>query len=216
MTYPTELTGQEVWGVYVHEPGSLVSNFAIAFTCLILLSLKGTKVRTESKPWLLFITCIGIGATGGMIVHGFPTYLSELGFYLIWGIKNSFVPLANYFAAIAILGLNIRGKSKAHILFQLKALLVIVLLFVSFDFLPAVIDLAFTYVFVLARCFSKNKPLGSELLKWAFILALLSGTLYLFPFRLADGWFTNKDAVHVFVIVSLVIISSSIKEMHSI
>ncbi|HKK38567.1 MAG TPA: hypothetical protein VJ949_04075, partial [Cryomorphaceae bacterium] len=53
-------------------------------------------------------------------------------------------------------------------------------------------------------------------LKQSFIIALISGVFYLFPFSLLDGWFTNKDAVHVFAIVSLILVSKSVKRMDSI
>lgn len=215
MEYPTELTGQEIAGVYIHEPGALVSNFAIALTCLIIgVSVGRLKYRT-SKLWLLFVISIGIAASGGMISHGFPTHISPDQFFGVWWVKNCFVLSGNFFAALAVFQLTAVRTKKIVILLAVKFVLLSALLFTTFNFLPAVVDLAFTYLVILGITWGRKDKPGVGLLKRSFLIALVSGLFYLFPFSLLNGWFTNKDAVHVFAIISLIMVSKAIGQMES-
>jgi len=215
LKYPTVFDGQEVFGIYIHEPGPLLSNFAISITCLVLVLRYSDAVGFYARSWLFFILCIGLGATGGMVVHGFPTALNPRSFFLLWAVKNSFVPLANFFAGQAVLAPPVASVYRLRIFLTLKAAIISVSLFLSYDFLPAVIDLAFTYILVLWMTTKNPAVPGRSLLRIAFSLALISGLFYLFPFTIMDGWFTNKDAVHVFVIISLIIISKVVGSVQS-
>lgn len=215
MKYPTVLDGKEVFGIYVHEPGSLVSNFAIASVSFFLVWKYSNVKGFYAKSWLYFILCIGLGATGGMVIHGFPTLLTPEEYFFLWGGKNSFIPLANFFASLAVLAPKFKSRTELSLLLGFKALVVSSLIFITYDFLPAVVDLAITYILVISMTARSDSVPGSRYLRRAFVLALISGFLYLFPFKLLDGWFTNKDAVHVFVVISLIIISRAIKEVHS-
>ena len=213
MEYPIKFDGQEVFGIYIHEPGPLVSNFAIATTCFIV-ALRFWNVKGYyARSWLLFVLFIGMGATGGMVVHGFPQALSPKQFYFTWAVKNSFVPVANFFAARAVLSPRIGSVSKLHIILGVKAAIVSILLFLTYQFTPAVVDLVLTYFLVLGTTWKKGVVPGARYLRRAFLIALGSGFLYLFPFNWFSGWFTNKDAVHVFVIVSIFYIASAIKRV---
>jgi hypothetical protein len=208
--YPTEFDGTLIGGIYVHEPGALLSNFAIALTCLVVLVLQRKARGFHAKMWLLFVACIGLGATGGMVVHGFPRLLEPREFFLLWWVKNSFVPLANYFASYAVLFYRVGASPVLRIALVLKVVFISVLLYLAYNFLPAVVDLALTYLVVVACTLKPSNIPGRVFLLRAFGLALISGVLYLFPFSLFEGWFTHKDAVHVFVIISLILISKAI------
>lgn len=213
MKYPTELTGQEIGGIYIHEPGALVSNIAIVLTCFSI-SLVNRNVRNRgSRLWVLFVVCLGVAASGGVISHGFPTYLSPEEYFAVWFVKNDFVLLANLFASLAVFSLTAFPNRKLAPILIAKFILAVLLLFVLYDFLPAVVDLALTYIAILVITWNEAKIAGVKYLKHSFLIALVSGVLYLFPFSLFDGWFTNKDAVHVFAIISLVMVSKAVNAM---
>lgn len=210
MRYPTELTGQEIGGIYVHEPGALVTNIAIALTCFALAIVhKELKIK-ESKYWALFIISIGVAATGGVISHGFPTYISPEQYFAVWWVKNDFILLGNLFAGLAVFSLIPFPRRKLKLILVAKFVVVALLMFVTYDFLPAVIDLALTYVAILVITWNKAEVAEAKILKRSFLIALFSGILYLFPFNWFGGWFTNKDAVHVFAVVSLVFVSKAV------
>jgi len=211
--YPTELTGQEFGGIYIHEPGALLSNIAIAITCFFIAWANRNVKTRAARFWVLFVICIGLGATGGTISHGFPTYLSPEHYFAVWWVKNDFILLANLFAGLAVFSLTEVSRRKLTVILGFKFLLAVILLFVLFDFLPAVIDLALTYIAIIAITWSRTDIPGVRSLKQSFIIALVSGVFYLFPFSLLNGWFTNKDAVHVFAIVSLLLVSKAVRAM---
>ncbi|MGB3464048.1 MAG: hypothetical protein WBA74_02215, partial [Cyclobacteriaceae bacterium] len=162
---------------------------------------------------VLFIICIGVAATGGVISHGFPTYLTPEQYFAVWWVKNDFVLLGNLFGALAVFTLTDVSPRKLTIVLVSKFVIAAFLLFVLFDFLPAVIDLALTYFTILIITWNKTELQSTKFLKLSFLIALLSGIFYLFPFNALDGWFTNKDAVHVFAIISLFFVSKAIQAM---
>ncbi|MGB6037676.1 MAG: hypothetical protein WBG42_15480 [Cryomorphaceae bacterium] len=211
MRYPTELTGQEIGGIYIHEPGALVSNIAIALTCFIIAIVNRNVERRSSRLWILFVICIGVAASGGMVSHGFPTYLSPEQYFAVWWLKNDFVLLGNLFAGLAVFTLTDVSPRKLTLVFIAKFIVAATLLFILFDFLPAVVDLALTYIAILIITWKKTGIQSAKLLKQSFLIALFSGVFYLFPFSTLDGWFTNKDAVHVFAIISLIYVSNAIQ-----
>lgn len=189
MLYPTELTGIAFYSIYVHEPGSLITNIAIVLVSFILYSRSQTRPLSSFQSyWSYFILCIGIGALGGMIVHGFPNLLSEKAFFILMASKNSFIAIANYFAAMAMFTLIYRKPAKLPgILFLLKSFAVIAFLFITNSFTPAVIDLSFTYFFVLIvtlRYASNREDVLS--IRNAFIVALLSGPIFLLGYDLGS------------------------------
>lgn len=213
MRYPTELTGQEILGVYIHEPGALVSNVAISLTCFIIaIANRNVKIRS-SRLWVLFVICIGVAATGGMISHGFPTYLSREQYFAVWWLKNDFVLLGNLFAGLAVFSMTSVSPRNLTWILIAKFITGATLLFFLFDFLPAVIDLALTYSAILIITWNKTEIRNAKILKQSFLIALFSGVFYLFPFNTLDGWFTNKDAVHVFAIISLIYVSLATRVM---
>ncbi len=215
MKYPTELTGQEIGGIYIHEPGALASNTAIALTCFTIAILSRNVKKRESRFWVLFVICLGVAATGGVLSHGFPTYLTTEEYFTVWWVKNDFVLLANLFSSLAVFSLTVFSSRRLTYILVAKFVLAAFLLFVVFDFLPAVIDLAITYIAILVITWNKTERAGVKYIKQSFLIALVSGFFYLFPFSLLDGWFTNKDAVHVFAIVSLILISKAVKQIES-
>jgi hypothetical protein len=95
-------------------------------------------------------------------------------------------------------------------IFLVKALLMAVLLYFTYNFAPAAIDLGLTYVFIISIAWKNAQSKPASYLFKGFLVAFLSGIFYLFPFSILDGWFTNKDAVHVFAVVSLLFVSSAI------
>lgn len=209
MDYPTHLSGVEIAGVYVHEPGGFISNVAVCITSFILVYLIGKPENGMQKNWKLFILFIGLGAFGGSFTHGLPTYLGEKLFFWVWAIKNSFVPVANYFAALDVLP----KKKWIRIVLAIKAALVIGALFISAKFLPAVADLGLTYLMVIYfahRLINKNS--AYRYIRNAFIIGLLSGSFYIIKYDLDRLWFTHKDMVHVFVIISLLMIYTGVKK----
>ncbi len=203
MDFPTELRGIEVSGVYIHEPGGLISNAAVCLLSLTLFFLLGKPSNKSQKNWQLFILFIGLGSFGGMFTHGFPTLLGEQFFFWVWAIKNSFVPIANYFGSRDVLP----AEKKIRYLLLVKAVVVISALFLSGKFLPAVIDLGITYILIIYFSNKLSRIEGAyKNIRSAFVLGLLSGTLYIFKYDVDKLWFTHKDMVHVFVLISLILI----------
>jgi len=208
--YPENLDGIYFDEIYVHEPGALISNLAICVFCFAIFVFLGKSMCPFYRDWKRFILFIGIGAFGGIFTHGFPTYLGETGMFVLWGIKNVFVVLANFYAAIAVVR-KFENFAQYKKLLIFKAILVSVSLFAFYNFLPAVIDLAFTYILVIiVLTSSKSKDRVSRNLLGAFVLALLSGLLYLIKYDVDRLWFTHKDMVHVFVLISLLLISKAL------
>lgn len=208
--YPEKLDGIYFNEVYIHEPGALISNAAICALSFALFMYLGKSNSRFYSDWKNFILLIGIGALGGIFTHGFPTYLGETGMFLLWGIKNSIVVFANYFAAMAVV-----RRCKKFVLFRrlliLKAILVSGALFSLYNFLPAVLDLAFTYILVIYMLTaSASIDRTSRILRGAFILAFFSGFLYLVKYDVDRLWFTHKDMVHVFVLFSLLLITRAL------
>lgn len=208
--YPEKLDGIYFNDIYIHEPGALISNAAICVLSFALFSYLGKSHSQFYTDWKNFILMIGIGALGGIFTHGFPTYLGETGMYLLWGIKNSIVVFANFFAAMAVVRRCENFDLFRRLLF-IKAILVSCALFIFYNFLPAVLDLAFTYIFVIYMLStSVSIDRGSRILRGAFILAFLSGFLYLVKYDVDRLWFTHKDMVHVFVLFSLLLITRAL------
>lgn len=204
--YPEKLDGIYFNDIYIHEPGALISNAAIFALSFALFMYLGKLHSRFCSDWKNFILLIGVGALGGIFTHGFPTYLGENGMYLLWGIKNSSVVFANFFAAMAVIR-RCENFNLFRRLLLIKAILVSSALFYFYNFLPAVLDLAFTYIFVIYMLSaSVSIDRASRILRGAFILALLSGFLYLVKYDVDRLWFTHKDMVHVFVLLSLLLI----------
>lgn len=209
--YPEAFDGLTIGGVYVHEPGALISNIAVAFTgWLIYFNTPGIGTA-YARFWRRFVLFIACGATGGSVVHGFPHLLGPDGLYAIWGLKNACVPVANLFAALAVFRLASSVKPSVANLFRLKAVLVIAAMFAFYSFLPVAIDLAITYLVVLGITYGKRRtyPPADPIFR-GFLIAFLSGFLYVIRYDVHPLWFTHKDAVHVFVIISLLFIGKGI------
>ncbi len=97
-------------------------------------------------------------------------------------------------------------------LFLLKSFIVIASLFITHSFTPVVIDLSFTYIFVLIVTFRyARKREDIHLIRNAFIVALFSGPIFLLKYDLDPLWFTHKDMSHIFVLLSLVLIYKGLK-----
>lgn len=208
--YPENLDGIYFDDIYVHEPGALISNAAICALSFVLYLFLGKSTSRFYSDWKNFILFIGIGAFGGLFTHGFPTYLGEMGMYIMWGVKNTFVVFANFFAAMAVVRRCEKFDFYRRLLLA-KAVLVSIALFSFYSFLPAVIDLAFTYILVIYMLTaSPATDRASRVLRGAFILAFLSGFLYLIKYDVDRLWFTHKDMVHVFVLISLLLISRAL------
>ncbi len=209
--YPEVLDGLVVGGVYIDEPGGLLSNFALALTgWIIFFTTRNTESQFGNR-WRGFVLLIALGATGGMWTHGFPHLFTREGFFVLWGVKNSFVPLANLIAGSACLMLMETQHKFAMILLMAKAILVTVAMFALYSFLPVAIDLGLTYVWVIVTTAKRSRQSDSQ--RWifrAFVLAFASGFLYVFKYDIDPLWFTHKDTVHVFVIISLVFIGRAI------
>lgn len=194
----------------MHEPSAVVSNLAIFTVCGILF-LRHRKIqRREALKWRGFIFFLGCASMGGILSHGFPTYLGPELYFGVWWVKNSLVLVANYFATLAVFEKTAFPKNILRYLALTKGIIACVLLYLSFNFLPAAIDLAITYFSILAITWRVHRDRSSRFLKVAFLIALFSGIFYLTPFTTLAGWFTNKDAVHVFALVSLLYISMAI------
>lgn len=210
--YPEIFDGLTFSGVYVHEPWALLSNFAVAFTAWFLFFRVGNAGNEFGILWRLFILFIGLGATGGIFVHGFPTYLGPENFYLLWAVKNSCIPIANLFAGVSVLRpFAGRHGTLIRTIFILKALAVIFGLFALYRFTPAVVDLAVTYLLVIVFAYrlKRTNPAARPVFA-AFVLAFLSGFLYIFKWDFHPLWFSHKDMVHVFVVISLFLIAKGI------
>ncbi len=209
--YPKVLDGIEVNGIYVHEPGGVLSNLLIVLVCITLLKSIGNTQNDFQKYWRLFIVFIGLGAAGGMISHGFPTYLGEEGFFWVWAIKGAFIPVANVFAAFGVLCATPYFTNKWKNIFWIKAIIVTALLMITYSFLPVVIDLLVTYIFVLIKAskLKKNRK-DFALIFNSFLFALVTGLLFPFKLDVHHLWFTHKDIAHIFAIVSLVIVYKAI------
>jgi len=203
MEYPTELNGVDIAGVYVHEPGCFLSNVAICIVSFMLFFYVGKPKNNFESNWKKFGLFIGLAAVGGLFTHGFPTYLGESLFFYAWAVKNSFVPIANYFASADVFP----KKRWIKIFIITKAVGVIVLIFLTGKFLPVVVDLGITYFGVI---YFSNKliPINStyRYIRNSFLIGLLSGPLYIFKYDLHELWFTHKDKAHVFIVISLLLI----------
>lgn len=211
--YPDRLDGIFFGELYLHEPGGLVTNLMILFAAVwLLIRMRGYRNGWMLK-WRLFLGCLGLAAFGGIFTHGFPLLFTEDEFYTVWWLKNSFVPIGNFFAAAAMVP-YIFGKTESDFytpsmrrvlwFFVAKTVLTSVLLFATRSFTPAVLDLAFTWFTVIyaAQMMRKSVP-GAGALLIAFLVAVLSGLMYLMPWHLDAQWFTNSDAVHIAVILSM-------------
>lgn len=209
--YPEVFDGLVIGGVYIDQPGALVSNFAVALTgWIIVFATRRTKSPFGNR-WRGFVLFIALGATGGVWAHGFPHLFTREGFYLLWGVKNSCVPIANLFAATASLILMARRPKFVVFLLVAKAILVTVALFALYSFLPVAIDLGLTYIWVIVATAKHRRT--SSATRWvfrAFVLAFASGFLYVFKYDIDPLWFTHKDFVHVFVIINLSFIAQGI------
>lgn len=211
--YPEILSGITVSGVYIHEPGGLITDMMIAALCLgLLLKLSGPKDAFQ-KYWTLFIAMIGLSGLGGALVHGFPTVLGEELFYWMWALKNVFLPIGNYFASYVILCALFPEQMKTlKPILVLKMIGINVIMFLSYSFLPIVVDIAITYVLVIwlsGRLISEIKAYRT--IRNAFLVAFFSGFLYIFKYDIDPVWFSHKDLVHVFVLISIYLIYKAIK-----
>jgi len=206
--YPEIFDGLRIGGVYVHEPGALLSNFALAMTGWIVFFALRKRGDEISRRWSLFAMFLALGTTGGMWVHGFPHLFSPRAFYLLWAVKNSCVPLADFFALSACAAyVPTRWQTTYLVAIAAKAFTAVFLLFLTYSFLPAAVDLGLSYAAILVLTFSDRRR--TTYAKWifrAFLTALLSGLLYVFKWDVDPVWFSHKDMVHLFAILSLCMI----------
>ena len=210
--YPEVFSGITVSGIYIHEPGGLITDLLIAIVCLtVLLKLPRLK-DTFQKYWALFIAMIGLGGVGGALVHGFPTVLGESLFYWMWALKNVFLPIGNYFAAYVILSVAFPAKMRwLNILIVIKMVVANAFMFYSYSFLPIVIDIALTYFLVISLSIRLMKIIPAyKQIRNAFLVAFFSGFLYLLKYDIDPVWFSHKDMVHVFVLISVYLIYEAI------
>lgn len=203
--YPVEMNGVYLDGMYIHEPSGLISNFLMAVLgvfCFVKLRPFGNDLQ---RYFGLFLMFLGLASVGGIFTHGFPTLLGERLFFWIWLLKNALVPLANYFAAMAIISAVYPGLVRGFKIFlTFKAFAVVILLYLTYSFMPAVIDLAVTYIFVLVLSIQAIGRVGGAVwFRNAFLVAILSGTLYLVKYDIDPLWLNHKDIVHVFVLFSM-------------
>lgn len=214
--YPKVFDGIDVYGIYVHEPGGLLSNLLLVLVCFELLRRSKGPQNAFQKYWRLFILYIGLGAAGGMLSHGFPTYLGEVGFFWVWSIKGAFIPVANVFAVFGVLCSTNMFSTKWKNLFWLKAVVITVAMMWTYSFLPVVVDLLITYIFVLttASKLKKNRADYTFIFN-SFLFALVTGLIFPFKLDVHHLWFTHKDIAHVFAIVSLLIIFRAILQNKS-
>lgn len=210
--YPEVFSGITVSGIYIHEPGGLITDLLIAIVCLtVLLKLPRLK-DTFQKYWALFIAMIGLGGVGGALVHGFPTVLGESLFYWMWALKNVFLPIGNYFAAYVILSVAFPAKMRwLNILIVIKMVVANAFMFYSYSFMPIVIDIALTYFLVISLSIRLMKIIPAyKQIRNAFLVAFFSGFLYLLKYDIDPVWFSHKDMVHVFVLISVYLIYKAI------
>jgi hypothetical protein len=188
--YPEVFNGITLGGVYIHEPGALISNILIALLSLVLVMAIKKPLDPFQKYWTLFIAFIGCSALGGVLTHGFPQVLGQEGFYYTWAIKNTFIPAANFCAGYITLAIALpRWRTQLQRFLLAKAILISILLFYYYNFIPAVIDLGFTYILVLVFARRLRKTNGNfHPIFLAFLVALLSGPLYLIKYDIDPLW----------------------------
>lgn len=210
--YPKVFSGITVSDIYIHEPGGLITDLLIAIVCLALLLKLPSLKDTFQKYWALFISMIGLGGLGGALVHGFPTVLGESLFYWMWALKNVFLPIGNYFAAYVILSVAFPEKMRwLNILILIKMVVANAFMFYTYSFLPIVIDIALTYFLVISLSIRLMKIIPAyKQIKNAFLIAFFSGFLYLLKYDIDPIWFSHKDMVHVFVLISVYLIYKAI------
>lgn len=211
--YPTTFPGITFQEIYIHEPGGLITDLLIALVCLAI-SFKTGRARNDfERYWKLFIVMIGYGALGGALVHGIPTVLGPQMFYAIWVLKNVFIPVGNVYAAFIVLN-TLYPQKQSLIEWGLwaKAGLACVAMIVSYSFTPIIVDLAITYLIVLgfSQRLRRISP-AYKFIQWAFLIAFLSGFLYIFKVEIDPLWFSYKDLAHIFVIISVYLIYRGIQ-----
>lgn len=212
--YPTTFPGITFQGVYIHEPGGLITDLLIALVSLILVIRLGRPNDLFDKYWTLFIAMIGMGAAGGVLVHGIPTVLGPTLFYIIWVLKNIFIPVGNFFASYIILATLFPEKIKLiKTVFWLKAILATAAMMIWYSFTPIVVDLGITYILVIWMSNRLKRELHEyRIIQNAFLIAFFSGFLFLFKVDIDPVWFSHKDVVHIFVIWSIWLIYRAIRK----
>ncbi len=203
--YPTDLNGIYFNGIYIHEPMGLLTNFIMAVAGIALFLKLRSSEHGLINQMAYFLLFLGLASVGGIFTHGFPTYLGETGFFWLWSLKNTMVPIANYFAVMGLISaLNPERASRLKPWMGVKIIAVSSLLVMTFSFLPAVIDLAFTYILALTLCMRARKFLpGAIAFRNAFAIAILSGTFYVVRWDIHPLWMNHKDIVHLFVLLSM-------------
>ncbi len=207
--YPKDLTGTEFNGVYIHEPGSVLSNLLIVLVCLLLLFRLKSNVSVFAKDWKAFIALLGLAAFGGMFSHGIPTYLGPTGFYIVWALKGILVPLANVYAIKGTLSAEQYRKYKR--LIWIKAVLASIALCVVYNFVPAIVDLLLSYIIVMVVSFKKKEAKKYAWIYYSFLFAFLTGLLFPFKIDIDPVWFNHKDLAHLFAAGSLWLIYIAVK-----
>ncbi len=202
--YPKELTGLFVGDLYIHEPGSAITNLLIALFALHFSRKLWRQRGRQARLWLCFIAGVGLAAFGGIFTHGVPLELGKTGFYWLWSVKNFCLLIANYAAAVALWRIA-RPRGSAvflHVFLTLKLAVGAWLMMYSFKFTPVVFDIGFTYIAALLITYrSKVEYDDTALLFKAFTIAFLSGLLYLLPWHIHPTWLNNNDLVHIFALV---------------
>lgn len=210
--YPTSFPGIIVSGVYIHEPGSLLTDLLIAILCLVLYFRIGKPSNSFEKYWRLFIAMIGIGALGGVLVHGIPTVLGPRIYSLVWNLKNIFIPIGNVFALYIMLVEMF--PQKRHIIewgLWTKAGAACAAMIVMHSFTPIIIDLGCTYILVIGISNRlKKRSSAYRMIQYAFLIAFFSGFLFLFKVGIDKLWFSHNDVIHIFVILSIYLIYRAI------
>ncbi len=203
--YPTSFNGLTFGNLYVHEPGGALTNLILVLWGALILFRMAHFSKPFSQNWKLFVLFLSLASLGGIFTHGFPNLFSPRFFFILWGLKNMLIPLACFYGSMGFIKILMPERySTLRLLFAIKALLIVVALFSTYNFTPVAIDLAFTYILIIILAVrSENIIAGASLFRNAFLIAVFSGIAYIVKIDIDPHWFTHKDIVHVFVYICL-------------
>lgn len=217
MKHLLETPNTEIMGITVHEPGSIISNLVLVVICVIcffIIRKRGTD--PVYRNWALFMLGMAISAFGGIITHGFPASMPIKALWALWAFKNAFINLGSYYGEVASMhGLPYEKKAWIKPVLIAKGVAAVILTSISQNFLPTIIDISTSYIFILTMsgmAAKKNIP-GARQVLIAFSIMFLTGFLFLFKVIIDPVWFNHNDLAHAFITISFLIILSGTRNL---
>jgi cbb3-type cytochrome oxidase subunit 3 len=195
-----------IGNLQLQEPMALLTNWMIAFTCLILYKkIKNPQTLFELN-WKRFYAFFGVSVFFGGLGHLFFHYLGVYGKFPCW-ILGVF---ASYFAGKAMIStaiFSLKNRNTLHYFLVAKCSILGVLAILYTNFIFITIDAVLSYLFycgIVSLIYWRKGRSEFKYIVYAILVLLPS--IFIFLLRLNPHvWFNKEDLSHILMILTIIL-----------